>query len=133
MWGDWGIQASVRACLLNSRTSEWMLLQCRRLTSLAVPTVGCWKAILTFSQHTVAAPALGSLCGCWLCFCRWRGPVGCGRCCREKFQVSSGCGLCVQYRCGEGFLFSSVGTVPGRYEVACLNGWLECDPWSQDR
>ena len=25
--------------------------------------------------------------------------------CREKFQVSSGCGLCVQYRCGEGFLF----------------------------
>ena len=36
-----------------------MLLQCRRLTSLAVPTVGCWKAILTFSQHTAAAPALG--------------------------------------------------------------------------
>ena len=33
------------------------------------------------------------------------GGVGCCRCCREKFQVSSGCGLCVQYRCGEGFLF----------------------------
>ena len=29
--------------------------------------------------------------------------------------------------------FSSVGTVPGRYEAASLNGWLECDPWSQDR
>ena len=41
------------------------------------------------------------------------GPAGCGRCCREKFQVSSDCGLCVQYRCGEGFLFSSVGAVPG--------------------
>ena len=30
MWGDWVIQASVRACLLNSRTSEWMLLQYKR-------------------------------------------------------------------------------------------------------
>ena len=29
--------------------------------------------------------------------------------------------------------FSSVGTVPGRYEAASLNGWLECDPWFQDR
>ena len=28
-------------------------------TSLAVPTVVCWKAILTFSQHTAAVPALG--------------------------------------------------------------------------
>ena len=42
--------------------------------------------------------------------------------CREKFQVSSGCGLCVQYRFGEGFLFSSVGAVPGRYVAASLNG-----------
>ena len=25
MWGDWGIQASVRACLLNSRTSEFVV------------------------------------------------------------------------------------------------------------
>ena len=24
--------------------------------------VGCWKAILTFSQHKAAAPGLGSLC-----------------------------------------------------------------------
>ena len=30
--------------------------------------------------------------------------------------------LCVQYRCGEGLLFSSVGAVPGRYEAASLNG-----------
>ena len=30
-----------------------MLLQCRRLTSLAVQTVGCWKAILTFSDADV--------------------------------------------------------------------------------
>ena len=72
-------------------------------------------------------------CWCWRWICRWRGPVGCGRCCREKFQVSSGCSLCVQYRCGEGFLFSPVGAVLGRYEAASLNGWLECDPWSQDR
>ena len=50
------------------------------------------------------------------------GPTGCGRCCREKFQVSSGCGLCAQYRCGEGFLFSSVDAVPGRYEEASFNG-----------
>ena len=47
-------------------------------------------------------------CWCWRCFCRWRGPAGCGRCCREKFQVPSGCGLWVQYRCGEGFLFRRV-------------------------
>ena len=31
-------------------------------THFTLPTVGCWKAILTFSQHTAAAPALGSLC-----------------------------------------------------------------------
>ena len=36
-----------------------MSLRCKRPTSLAVPTVGCWKAILTFSQHTAAAPVLG--------------------------------------------------------------------------
>ena len=29
--------------------------------------------------------------------------------------------------------FSSVGTVPGRFEAASLNGWLKCDPWSQYR
>ena len=28
----------------------------------AVRTVGGWKAIFTFSQHTAAVPALGSLC-----------------------------------------------------------------------
>ena len=39
-----------------------------------------------------------------------------------KIQVSIGCGLCTQYCCGEGFLFSSVGIVPGRYEAASLNG-----------
>ena len=72
-------------------------------------------------------------CWCWRCFCRWRGPAGCGRCLSEKFQVLSGCGLCIQYLCGDGFLFSSVGAVSGRYEAASLNGWLECDPWSQDR
>ena len=33
----------------------------------------------------------------------------------------------------EDFLFSSVGAVPGWYEAASLNGWLECHPWSQDR
>ena len=32
-----------------------MSLQCKRPTSLAVPTAVCWKAILTFSQHTAAA------------------------------------------------------------------------------
>ena len=32
-----------------------MSLGCKRPTSLAVPTVGCWKAILTFSQYTAAA------------------------------------------------------------------------------
>ena len=31
-----------------------MLLQCRRPTSLARLTVGCWKTTLTFSQHTAA-------------------------------------------------------------------------------
>ena len=41
-------------------------------------------------------------------FLQVTGPAGCGRCCREKFQVSSGCGLCVQYHCREGFLFSSL-------------------------
>ena len=124
--------------LAELKNLEWMLLQCRRLTSLAVPTVGCWKAILTFlsirqphQRWGLFASWTQPWCWCWRCFCRWRGPVGCGRCCREKFQVSSGCGLCVQYRCGEGFLFSSVGAVPGRYEAASLNGWLECDPWSK--
>ena len=36
--------------------------------------------------------------------------------------------LCTQYHCGEGFLFSSVGNVPGRHEAANVNGWLEFDP-----
>ena len=40
-------------------------------------------------------------------------PAGCGRCCREKFQVSSGYGLCVQYRCGERFLFSCESSLVG--------------------
>ena len=40
-----------------------MSLRCRRPTSFALQTAGCWKAILTFSQHTAAAVALGSLVG----------------------------------------------------------------------
>ena len=35
----WGIQASVRAWLVNSRTSEGKLLQCMRLTSFALQTL----------------------------------------------------------------------------------------------
>ena len=31
-----------------------MSLRCKRPTSLVMPTVGCWKMILTFSQHTAA-------------------------------------------------------------------------------
>ena len=31
-------------------------------TPFALRTVGCWKTILTFSQHTAVAPALESLC-----------------------------------------------------------------------
>ena len=38
-----------------------MTLRCRRLTSFALRTVGCWRTILTFFQHTAAAVALGSL------------------------------------------------------------------------
>ena len=34
----------------------------QKTTSLAVPTVVCWTADLTLSQHTAAVPALGSLC-----------------------------------------------------------------------
>ena len=41
MWGDWGIQTSVRACLVNSRTSVWAFLQYKRLTSFVLWTVGC--------------------------------------------------------------------------------------------
>ena len=42
-------------------------------------------------------------------------------------QVPAGCGLCAQYHCGEDFLFSSVGAVPGRFEVASLNGMRSLD------
>ena len=51
-----------RSSRVTPKLCTGSLRQCRRLTSLAVPTVGCWKAVLTFSQHTAAAPALGSLC-----------------------------------------------------------------------
>ena len=30
-------------------------------------------------------------------------------------------------------LFRRLAPFLGRFEAACLNGWLECDPWSQDR
>ena len=46
--------------LTELRNLGVVVLQCKRPTSLAVLTVGCWKATLTFSQHTAAAPALGS-------------------------------------------------------------------------
>ena len=39
-----------------------MSLQCKKPTSLVVPTVGCWRAILTSSQDTAAVPALGFPC-----------------------------------------------------------------------
>ena len=29
--------------------------------------------------------------------------------------------------------FSPVGAIPGRFKAASLNGWLECNPWSQDK
>ena len=38
------------------------LLQCKRLASFALRTVGCWRSTLPFFQHTAAAVALGSLC-----------------------------------------------------------------------
>ena len=41
---------------------------------------------------------------------------------KQKFQAPAGSGLCAQYRWGEVFLFSTVGTVPGRFEAASLNG-----------
>ena len=48
--------------------------------------------------------------------------TGCGRCCHKKFQVPTVFGLCAQYHCREGFVFSSVGTIPGRHEASSLNG-----------
>ena len=39
--------------------------------------------------------------------CLKAGPAGCYRCCRLKFRVPGGRGLCAQYRCLEGFLFSA--------------------------
>ena len=48
MRGDRGIQASVRSCLVNSRTSVWMLLLSKRLTLLALRTVRCWRGTLSF-------------------------------------------------------------------------------------
>ena len=52
----------MRAYLVNSRTSEWMSLQCKRLSSFALRTVGRRRMTLSFSQQTAAAVALGSLC-----------------------------------------------------------------------
>ena len=40
----------------------------------------------------------------------------------KKFQVPGGRGSYAQYRCGEGFLFSSVGAVPILSETASFNG-----------
>ena len=53
---------TVRACLVNSRTSVWMSLQCKSLTSLVLRTVGCWRMTMSSFQHMTAAAALGSLC-----------------------------------------------------------------------
>ena len=65
------------ACLVNSPTSVWMssawwslqprcgcrlLGELSNLTSFALWTVGYWRTILPFSQHTAATVALGSLC-----------------------------------------------------------------------
>ena len=33
----------------------------------------------------------------------------------------------------ESFLFSAVSTVSWRSKTDSFSGWLECDPWSQDR
>ena len=61
MRGDKGIDISVRTCLVNSRTLVLIFLQCRRLTSFAPRTVGCWRMTFLPFPHTAAVAALGSL------------------------------------------------------------------------
>ena len=52
-------RARLLAELKNLRVK---LLQCKKLTSFALRTLVCWGTVLTFSEHTAAEVALGSLC-----------------------------------------------------------------------
>ena len=68
-----------------TRTSEFMLPQCKRLISIALPIVGCWKGLCrSFSiqqprlRWDLSANWTQPWCWCKRCFYMWRGPTGCG-------------------------------------------------------
>ena len=90
------------ARLLGELSNLWvMLLQYKRLTSLAQRTVRYWRTNLWSFQHLAAAAVL-DLSTSWtqpdnLVFVDYGGWLaGCGWCCHLKVRVLGGCGLCAQ-------------------------------------
>ena len=91
MWRDWGIQASVHACLLNTRTLVYVaVVQETHFICAADGRVleSDFNVFSAYGSHSSAGISL--LVGCSLdadadvdvVFAGDGGPVGWGRCCR---------------------------------------------------
>ena len=137
----WGIQASVQACLVNSRTWVGMSLQSKRLFICAADSLVLENDFAVFSAYGSCNNAGVSL----IVRCSFDADLnvvfaGDGdRLIVADVAVKSFKFLVVAVYApniaGErtSFFFLTVGAIPRRSETASFSGWLECDPWSQDR
>ena len=140
MFRDWGIQINVRVFLVNSRPAMRILLQCKRFTSLALRTVGLKDDYVVLSVYGSRSSVEVSLligrslnADINLVLADDGGRLVVADAALKSFEFWMVAVYPPNIAAKRLSFFLAVSAVPRRSKTDSFSGWLECDPWFQNR